>query len=84
MPSVNGQFEHEDVSQDASSEYIMKALMPIQSTNESKLVITAIKIVSTLQSKYKFFLNHCLHEILRPLSTLLRMHSHWCTGGSFD
>ena len=83
MPSVNGQFEHEDVSQGASSDYIMKALMPIQSTNESKLVITAKKkIVSTLQTIYKFFLNHCLHEILRPLSTLL--HSHWCTGGSFD
>ena len=43
MPSVNGQFEHEDVSQGASSDYIMKALMPIQSTNESKLVITAKK-----------------------------------------
>ena len=38
MPSVNGQFEHEDVSEGATSEYIMKALM-----------LTAKKIVSTLQ-----------------------------------
>ena len=38
MPSVNGQFEHEDVSEGATSEYIMKALM-----------LTAKKIVSILQ-----------------------------------
>ena len=62
------------------------ALIPIESTNESKLVITGNKLCQhynlSKQIQVFFFLNHCLHEILRPLSTLL--HSHWCTGGSFD